>query len=623
MESGRSAVRETTAAAPAKPLGRVPESAAGAWKGAADWGAGSDALRLELKPESYDVSGKGRLGDLRSRVLKEGAQGVDVGPAKREFTVPKPRAPLRKRQPESQVVPMKSDGITTPEPQTFGPVLSTRVAMGGDSGGSRRQTTYALLVCASLLTFGCGRIAFQAVEAPGADASTIDAAVHDQGAPTDGGGDSGAEDSGTPDAGTGALDGSADAALVDAGVVVPASLLTPYAGPRTSGFLSSVGQLRCFGAGGDGQLGEDPATLSSSCDGVACESFAITFALQAITAAAMTDRSMCVARAGAVWCVGSNRFGELALGAVDGNTHATAREANVSGTIVEFAAGRHHVCGRRDNGTVACWGLGNHGALGVDPAAMMGCGAPADALDARRLGVDEGTPLRCTGAPVEVPNITDAIGLRAGPFATCVLRVGGGALCFGRNVSGSLGVGTTPATTVAAPTALRVVDAVDVALGEHHGCAVDSVGVTHCFGLHDRGQLGIGSALDTCMALPCAPLPTPVGGLGPASRVLAGDDHTCVLKQDGALSCFGSDLLGQVGDDDGANDDCAGAPCARTPRDVTPAARVARAVAAGDHTLLILVDGTPMAFGGNRSLECGRANGLPVPWPSPIFNISP
>jgi alpha-tubulin suppressor-like RCC1 family protein len=401
--------------------------------------------------------------------------------------------------------------------------------------------------------------------------------------------------------------------------------LVLFAGPRASCILSESGRLQCFGAGGAGQLSVEPAMLHSLCGSEPCDAFPTTFALRNATSVALSDTFTCVVVSGAVWCAGSNDLGGLGRGTRDTNPHVEPLENDVTGPVVELVAGRHHACARRTNGTVACWGLGNHGTLGVDPGTLSDCGL-VTAGEAPRLALLEGVTRRCASSPVDVPGITNATGLRAGPFGTCVLRESGGPVCFGRSVGGSLGVGETVGEVVSAPSALAITDAVDVALGERHGCAIDALARTHCFGVNDLGQLGVGSAAaDTCGGLPCALDPVRVTDLADASVVVAGDEHTCVLLTDGLLRCFGSDALGQVGNSSGAVDDCSGVPCARTPRDVVvQAVGVVQVTASGDHNLIVTTNGTPMAFGGNEFRECASTNPDPViPFPGEVYNISP
>lgn len=406
---------------------------------------------------------------------------------------------------------------------------------------------------------------------------------------------------------------------------VDTSTLVPFAGPRSSCILTTEsGRLQCFGAGGSGQLSVDPAMLHSVCEGEPCDAFPTTFALRSPTSVALGDSFTCLVVSGSVWCAGSNALGFLGRGTRDGDPHVQPLEHDITGTIVELVAGRHHACARRSDGTVACWGLGNHGALGVDPGTLSDCG-PVDAGEAERLALGTGDTRRCAMDAVDVPGISNATGLRAGPFGTCVLRSGAGPVCFGRNVGGSLGVGASASEVVSTPTALSVTDAVDVALGARHGCAIDGLARTHCFGLHDLGQLGVGSAApDACDSDPCAIEPVRVTELSDATVVVAGDDHTCVLVDDGLLRCFGSDRMGQVGNSSGAVDDCSSVPCARTPRDAAQIAGVARIVAAGDHSVIIAADGKPMAFGSNTFRECASTNPDPVvAWPREIYGISP
>ena len=146
-----------------------------------------------------------------------------------------------------------------------------------------------------------------------------------------------------------------------------------------------------------------------------------------------------------------------------------------------------------------------------------------------------------------------------------------------------------------------------------------------CFGAHDLGQLGVGGAApDVCDTLPCALTPQRVTDLAAARRVVAGDQHTCVLLEDDTLRCFGSDERGQLGNSMGAVDVCGAIPCARTPRAVVQleGEGVVRVAASGDHTVFVTADALVQAFGSNAHRECAANTPDPLTFPQRIYGIA-
>jgi alpha-tubulin suppressor-like RCC1 family protein len=85
-------------------------------------------------------------------------------------------------------------------------------------------------------------------------------------------------------------------------------------------------------------------------------------------------------------------------------------------------------------------------------------------------------------------------------------------------------------------------DAVSVSVGVDHACAVMGDGTARCWGLDAFGELGDGQ--DTAFL----PTPTPVAGLTGVKAVTAGASHTCALKADGTVACWGGNVTGQIGD---------------------------------------------------------------------------
>ena len=119
---------------------------------------------------------------------------------------------------------------------------------------------------------------------------------------------------------------------------------------------------------------------------------------------------------------------------------------------------------------------------------------------------------------------------------------GGTGKCWGSNLSGGLGDGTTTSS----PTAVAVgglTGAVSIAAGGFFTCARFADGTAKCWGSGGEGQLGDGKTT------PYTTGPaSPVSGLAGASALAtSGGSYACALVT-GAVKCWGYDASGQLGD---------------------------------------------------------------------------
>ncbi|WP_442975499.1 RCC1 domain-containing protein, partial [Salmonella enterica] len=83
-------------------------------------------------------------------------------------------------------------------------------------------------------------------------------------------------------------------------------------------------------------------------------------------------------------------------------------------------------------------------------------------------------------------------------------------------------------------------NAISIAAGGFHTCAVTSTGDPLCWGSGGSGQLGNGSLND-------ASTPASVPNLSNVSAMTAGADFTCALLADSTVECWGNNFNGQVG----------------------------------------------------------------------------
>jgi alpha-tubulin suppressor-like RCC1 family protein len=201
--------------------------------------------------------------------------------------------------------------------------------------------------------------------------------------------------------------------------------------------------------------------------------------------------------------------------------------------VAAVAVGGGHACARLVTGEAYCWGAAGSGQLGDGAVHAESCG-----------GVGE-----CSSTPVPVSDATAITAIDLGEAHGCALREDGTVSCWGRNDDGQLGDGTLDATRVPVPV-LGLVDVAALAVGDGHGCALLADATVACWGRNDRGQLGSGDLLgpEPGGTGPCSTLPVPVIGLFDASALAAGPAHTCALRLDGTVWCWGENDQGQLGD---------------------------------------------------------------------------
>jgi hypothetical protein len=181
-----------------------------------------------------------------------------------------------------------------------------------------------------------------------------------------------------------------------------------------------------------------------------------------------------------------------------------------------------------------------------------------------------------------------AAAVSAGSAYTCVLKTDSTVVCFGSNLNGQFGDGTT--TSNSRPVLIPVL-ADSISTGDAHTCAVRT-GAVSCWGLNTFGQIGDGTNADNSS-------PVTVAGVTTATGVQAGTNHTCVTLTDLTVSCWGLNTSGQLGDGTTTNRN---APVA-----ATGVTRVVSLTAGTAHTCAINTTGGLTCWGTNANNERGNA----------------
>ncbi len=183
----------------------------------------------------------------------------------------------------------------------------------------------------------------------------------------------------------------------------------------------------------------------------------------------------------------------------------------------------------------------------------------------------------------------------AGGNHALALLSDGGVYAWGRNANGQLGL-DDQATRTAPTRVVLPAAAVAIAAGRDFSVAVLADGTVYAWGLNASGQLGIGTRQ---IALALSPLQ--VTGVTTAVDVSAGNEHALVLLADGTVLAWGANGAGQLG---------LGDLVVRRAPVATPVRGAALIRAGGDISVIITTRRTAIAFGENTDNQLGFAGAV-------------
>lgn len=378
--------------------------------------------------------------------------------------------------------------------------------------------------------------------------------------------------------------------------------------------VRSDGHVLCDSSNLYGQNGDGTTTPSN---GMFREASGLTNAVDV----AVGFSSVCALRAGGdVWCWGHNTKGQLGNGTfVD--SHVPVQVEGVSGAVA-IAAQVDVACALLEGGGVKCWGNNTELALGTGNAVP-----------------------ETTSTPVDVVGVTDAVSLVAqtqhiGPDRTlCVVRVGGGVKCWGssygaptihptltnvnqmtismvRGTTALLADGTAVQTGADGDPTLTAVPEFNtgmaiprIAAGHFHTCALRSNGTVACWGENSHGELGNGTNIDTTT-------PTDVVGLSGVIDLASTAAHTCALLRNGTAQCWGRNNEGQLGDGGAAF------PESTTPVTVAGLSGITAIATASKSTCAVHESGGVYCWGVNDYGQLGDGTLVDHATPAAVTGIS-
>jgi alpha-tubulin suppressor-like RCC1 family protein len=155
------------------------------------------------------------------------------------------------------------------------------------------------------------------------------------------------------------------------------------------------------------------------------------------------------------------------------------------------------------------------------------------------------------------------------------------------------------------------VEFTSISVGASHSCALRADGTVACWGRNDFGQLGNDDPTSVGSSVPVL-----VRDLKDAVEVTAGGRHTCARRRGGALVCWGRNAFGQLGN--GSTTDSA---IAAPVTDITNAKQV---VATYDATCALLDDAnsTAVCWGENSFGTLGTGTNVNASVPAPVKALS-
>ena len=197
--------------------------------------------------------------------------------------------------------------------------------------------------------------------------------------------------------------------------------------------------------------------------------------------------------------------------------------------LTAISAGHSHAIALKSDGTVWAWGQNSLGQLG------------------------NGTVIS-SSTPVQVVGLTDVKAISAGGQHNLALKNDGTVWSWGWNDYGQLGDNMFADRTVPVQV-IGLTDVKAIAAGYSFSLALKDDESLWSWGYNGNGQLGIGSASTHWNGIPLQVLNEDnTGYLDNVKAIAAGGMHSLVLKNDGTVWAWGSNVFNSLGDGTGGPD---------------------------------------------------------------------
>jgi cysteine-rich repeat protein len=379
------------------------------------------------------------------------------------------------------------------------------------------------------------------------------------------------------------------------------------AGDAMTCALSAGGEVKCWGDGGQGALGQGD-TLDRGDNagemGKALPPVALGLNRKAIAISAATAEACAILENGELKCWGNNLAGQLGTNDTNdrGDTPGEMGDAlkaiplGLGRTAKSVSQAGFQTCAILDDGTLKCWGS--------NAAGQLGLGDTADHYSPELL------PPINLGTGFTAKSVSTGVG-----FNNCVVLDNDKAKCWGLSSTGALSlpidstdpvVGDAPNEIASLPTLNILGHAIrQIGVGTAFACALlDDSGVVTCWGTNNEGELGrdttakLGANSGELPALPGLVLGERVKSMSVAAF------HTCVLLESGKVKCWGANARGQLGVGNTSNQGDGANEMAALP--TVPLGKTAVQVSAGrQHSCALLADASVVCWGFNEKGQLG------------------
>jgi alpha-tubulin suppressor-like RCC1 family protein len=214
--------------------------------------------------------------------------------------------------------------------------------------------------------------------------------------------------------------------------------------------------------------------------------------------------------------------------------------------------------------------------------------------------------------PVQVSGLASGASLvSAGGGHTCALIGSGAAECWGYSKVGQLGNGTTTNSSIPVLVSGLSSGVISIAAGLYHTCAVTNAGAALCWGDNGYGQLG-----NNTTTTETVPVAVSFGLFGNAVSVTAGDYHSCAVTGLGAAVCWGLGSSGQLGTGASINQSL-------TPVAVADLSSGVKQISAGvTHTCAVTNAGSVFCWGANQYGQLGNGTTTQSNFPVGVSGLS-
>ncbi|MDA8838039.1 hypothetical protein N9N26_02120, partial [Candidatus Poseidoniales archaeon] len=233
------------------------------------------------------------------------------------------------------------------------------------------------------------------------------------------------------------------------------------------------GTLKCWGQGNGGQLG-----IGSNVNQITPQTVDLGTGRTAVSVSAGSSHTCAVLDDGSLKCWGYNNYGQLGIGSTTNQNTPQLVNLGTGRTSESVSLGQFHTCAVLDDDSLKCWGYNYYGQLGIGSTTY------------------QTTPHTVFLATNQIPK-----SVSSHDYSTCVIFQDSRAMCMGQlgfwfHGGSYTSISHKTPEYLARNTEVKIDE---VTVGHYHTCAVLDDGSLKCWGQNIYGQLGIGSTTNNDM----------------------------------------------------------------------------------------------------------------------------